>query len=81
MTSGNSVQDRLDEFDDQETSARLLLERTLRLTGRRLDHHRAPDILHTPSNLWGTKVCGPRPLVEALLGDLEIEAIRLPWTS
>ncbi|WP_331749802.1 hypothetical protein OG963_42950 (plasmid) [Streptomyces sp. NBC_01707] len=41
MTSGNSVRDRLDELDDQETSARLLLERRLRLAGRRLDHHRA----------------------------------------
>ncbi|WP_415948255.1 hypothetical protein [Streptomyces sp. KLOTTS4A1] len=55
-----------------------------------------PDILYTPSNLWaadrswavctdydlwGTKVCGPRPLVEALLGDLELEAVRLPWAS
>ncbi|MFF1401421.1 hypothetical protein ACFVZD_48100 [Streptomyces sp. NPDC058287] len=55
-----------------------------------------PDVLYTPSNLWaadrswvvctdydlwGTKVCGPRPLVEALLADLTIEAIRLPWTS
>ncbi|MGW1365347.1 hypothetical protein ACWCQP_49540 [Streptomyces chartreusis] len=40
MTSGNPVQDRLDELDGQETSARVLLERTLRLAGRRLDHHR-----------------------------------------
>ncbi|MEV6018286.1 MULTISPECIES: hypothetical protein [unclassified Streptomyces] len=55
-----------------------------------------PDILYTPSNLWAadrswvvctdydlwaTKVCGPRPLVEALLADVEIEAVRLPWTS
>ncbi|CAL9381822.1 hypothetical protein [Streptomyces sp. enrichment culture] len=55
-----------------------------------------PDVLYTPSNLWsadrswvvctdydlwGTKVCGPRPLVEALLADAEIEAVRLPWTS
>ncbi|MDK1475450.1 hypothetical protein QNO07_18840 [Streptomyces sp. 549] len=55
-----------------------------------------PDILYTPSNLWaadrswvvctdydswGTKVCGPRPLVEALLADIELEAVRLPWTS
>jgi hypothetical protein len=55
-----------------------------------------PDIPYTPSNLWvadrswvictdydlwGTKVCGPRPLVEALLADTEIEAVRLPWTS
>ncbi|MFI7275722.1 hypothetical protein [Streptomyces sp. NPDC049879] len=55
-----------------------------------------PDILYTPSNLWptdrswvvctdydlwGTKVCGPRRLVEALLADTEIEAVRLPWTG
>ncbi|MCX4546598.1 hypothetical protein [Streptomyces sp. NBC_01565] len=55
-----------------------------------------PDILYTPSNLWaadrswvvftdydlwGTKVCGARPLVEALLADTELEAVRLPWTS
>ncbi|MFJ9753109.1 hypothetical protein [Streptomyces chartreusis] len=40
MTSGNPVQDRLDELDDQEASARLLLERTLRLAGRMLDHQR-----------------------------------------
>ncbi|WP_338672611.1 hypothetical protein V1460_06210 [Streptomyces sp. SCSIO 30461] len=40
MTSGNPVQDRLDELDDQEASARLLLERTLRLAGRMLDHER-----------------------------------------
>ncbi|MER5890768.1 hypothetical protein ABT160_43700 [Streptomyces sp. NPDC001941] len=55
-----------------------------------------PEILHSPSNLWaadrswvvctdydlwGTKVCGPRALVEALLGDTELEAVRLPWTS
>ncbi|MFD4315440.1 hypothetical protein [Streptomyces sp. NPDC058548] len=55
-----------------------------------------PDTLYTPSNLWaadrswgvctdydlwGTTVCGPRPLVEALLADNELEAVRLPWTS
>ncbi|MDA3642534.1 hypothetical protein LZ318_21540 [Saccharopolyspora indica] len=55
-----------------------------------------PDIPHTPSNLWaadrawvvctdydlwGTKVCGPHLLVEALLADTELEAVRLPWTS
>ncbi|MFG2583450.1 hypothetical protein [Streptomyces malaysiensis] len=40
MTSDNPVQDRLDELDGRETSARLLLERTLRLAGRRLDHER-----------------------------------------
>ncbi len=55
-----------------------------------------PDTLYTPSNLWaadrswvictdydlwGTKVCGPHPLVEALIADADIEAVRLPWTS
>ncbi|MER7817395.1 hypothetical protein [Streptomyces sp. NPDC096153] len=40
MTSGNPLQDRLDELDEQEASARVLLERTLRLAGCRLDHHR-----------------------------------------
>ncbi|MFF3013764.1 hypothetical protein [Streptomyces sp. NPDC057939] len=50
----------------------------------------------TPSNLWAddrswvlctdydlraTKVAGPAPLVEALLTDSEIEAVRLPWAS
>ncbi|MET9855482.1 hypothetical protein ABZY57_21365 [Streptomyces sp. NPDC006450] len=55
-----------------------------------------PEVLCTPSNLWAadrswvvftdydlwaTKVCGPRPLVEALLTDPEIEAVRLPWTT
>lgn len=55
-----------------------------------------PDVLCAPSNLWaadrswvvctdydlwGTKVCGPRLLVEALLADPGIEAVRLPWTS
>ncbi|MEU3343030.1 hypothetical protein [Streptomyces sp. NPDC006668] len=41
MTSGNPVQDRLDELDAREASGRLLLERTLRLAGRRLDHDRS----------------------------------------
>ncbi len=55
-----------------------------------------PDILSTPSNLWAAnrswsstpsttsgppKSAAPRPLVEALLTDLEIETIRLPRTS
>ncbi|MYT68204.1 MULTISPECIES: hypothetical protein [unclassified Streptomyces] len=55
-----------------------------------------PEIWYTPSNLWaadhswvvctdydlwGTKVCGPHSLVEALLTDPELEAVRLPWTS
>ncbi|MFG2638901.1 hypothetical protein ACGFX8_35115 [Streptomyces sp. NPDC048362] len=38
MTSGNPVQERLDELDEREASVRWLLERTLRLAGRRLDH-------------------------------------------
>jgi hypothetical protein len=41
VTSGNPVQERLDELDEREASARRLLERTLRLAGRRLDHDRA----------------------------------------
>ncbi|MFF3624771.1 hypothetical protein [Streptomyces sp. NPDC002467] len=36
-------------------------------------------ILCTDYDLWATKVVGPAPLVEALLGDPEIEAVRLPW--
>lgn len=33
----------------------------------------------TGYDLWATKVAGPAPLVEALLRDAEIEAVRLPW--
>ncbi|MFG3205303.1 hypothetical protein [Streptomyces sp. NPDC048192] len=40
MTSQNPVQDRLDELWDTETTARRLLERTLHLAGRRLEHQR-----------------------------------------
>ncbi|WP_225827796.1 hypothetical protein [Streptomyces naphthomycinicus] len=36
-------------------------------------------LLGTDYDLWATKVAGPAPLVEALLRDPEIEAIRLPW--
>jgi hypothetical protein len=35
--------------------------------------------LCTDYDLWGTKVAGPPPLIEALLSDVEIEALRLPW--
>ncbi|MER7732889.1 hypothetical protein ABTX80_18585 [Streptomyces erythrochromogenes] len=35
-------------------------------------------VLCTDYDLWATKVAGPAPLVEALLGDGEIEAVRLP---
>jgi hypothetical protein len=33
----------------------------------------------TGYDLWATKVAGPGPLVDALLADIEIEAVRLPW--
>ncbi|MFD9723627.1 hypothetical protein [Streptomyces sp. NPDC059072] len=36
-------------------------------------------ILCTDYDLWATKVVGPASLVEVLLGDPEIEAVRLPW--
>ncbi|UQX04659.1 hypothetical protein [Streptomyces sp. RerS4] len=36
-------------------------------------------VLCTDYDLWATKVAGPAPLVEALLNDWEIEAVRLPW--
>ena len=35
--------------------------------------------LCTDYDLWATKVAGPSRLVEALLSDVEIEAVRLPW--
>jgi hypothetical protein len=40
VTSEDPIQDRLDELWDTETTARRLLERTLHLAGRRLDHQR-----------------------------------------
>ncbi|WP_439681216.1 hypothetical protein [Embleya sp. MST-111070] len=36
-------------------------------------------VLCTDYDLWGTKVAGPPALVEALLNDPEIEAVRLSW--
>ncbi|MFD9333282.1 hypothetical protein ACFWBF_02515 [Streptomyces sp. NPDC060028] len=36
-------------------------------------------VLCTDYDLWATKVAGPAPLIEALLADTEIEAVRLPW--
>ncbi|MEV7595902.1 hypothetical protein AB0O91_00760 [Kitasatospora sp. NPDC089797] len=36
-------------------------------------------VLCTDYDLWGTKVAGPPALVEALLTDPELEALRLPW--
>ncbi|MFF9978760.1 hypothetical protein [Streptomyces erythrochromogenes] len=38
-------------------------------------------VLCTDYDLRATKVAGPPPLVEALLGDSEIEAVRLPWAA
>ncbi|MFG2492430.1 hypothetical protein ACGFSD_15455 [Streptomyces caniferus] len=35
--------------------------------------------LCTDYDLWATKVAGPPALIEALLNDAEIEAVRLPW--
>ncbi|MFF1777968.1 hypothetical protein [Streptomyces virginiae] len=36
-------------------------------------------VLCTDYDLWATKLAGPTPLVEALLDDSQIEAVRLPW--
>ena len=36
-------------------------------------------VVCTDYDLWATKVAGPAALVEALLNDTEIEAVRLPW--
>ncbi|WP_412079471.1 hypothetical protein ACLF6K_38590 (plasmid) [Streptomyces xanthophaeus] len=35
----------------------------------------------TDYDLWATKVAGPAPLIEALLNDTEIEALRPPWAT
>jgi hypothetical protein len=36
-------------------------------------------IVGTDYDLWATKVAGPTPLIEALLTDPDLEAVRLPW--
>ena len=36
-------------------------------------------VICTDYDLWATKVAGPASLVEALVKDTEIEAVRLPW--
>lgn len=36
--------------------------------------------LGTDYDLWGTKVADPVALIEALLNDTELEAVRLPWS-
>ncbi|GAB7184521.1 hypothetical protein ATKI12_4352 [Kitasatospora sp. Ki12] len=38
-------------------------------------------VLCTDYDLWGTKVAGPPALIEALLADPELEALRLPWAT
>jgi hypothetical protein len=36
-------------------------------------------VLCTDYDLWATKVAGSPALINALLNDSEIEAVRLPW--
>ncbi|MGW2982940.1 transposase family protein [Streptomyces goshikiensis] len=36
-------------------------------------------VLCTDYDLWATKIAGPPALINALLNDTEIEAVRLPW--
>ncbi|MFC9586247.1 hypothetical protein ACFVJ8_25980 [Streptomyces yangpuensis] len=36
-------------------------------------------VLCTDYDLWATEVAGPPALIEALLNDPELEAVRLPW--
>ncbi|MFI9597725.1 hypothetical protein [Nonomuraea sp. NPDC052265] len=36
-------------------------------------------VICTDYDLWATKVAGPASLIDALLKDSEIEAVRLPW--
>ncbi|MFE4634867.1 hypothetical protein ACFRJ1_16040 [Streptomyces sp. NPDC056773] len=36
-------------------------------------------VVCTDYDLWATKLVGPTPLLEALLDDPEVEAVRLPW--
>ncbi|MFF4602614.1 hypothetical protein ACFY12_07645 [Streptomyces sp. NPDC001339] len=38
-------------------------------------------IVGTDYDLWGAKVVGPTELIDALVDDTEIEAVRLPWAS
>ncbi|MGW1071219.1 hypothetical protein [Streptomyces sp. NPDC002537] len=36
-------------------------------------------IVYTDYDLRGTKIVGPTALIDTLVGDTEIEAVRLPW--
>ncbi|MFJ3235873.1 hypothetical protein [Streptomyces sp. NPDC086787] len=38
-------------------------------------------VLCTDYDLWATKVAGPTALIEALLNDGDLEAVRLPWAT
>ncbi|MCF3182038.1 hypothetical protein IPZ70_19105 [Streptomyces polychromogenes] len=38
-------------------------------------------VLCTDYDLWATKVAGPPALIEALLNDPGVEAVRLPWAT
>ncbi|WP_030294921.1 hypothetical protein [Streptomyces katrae] len=51
----------------------------LRAAARYFWAHDRSWVLCTDHDMWATKLAGPAPLVEALLADPEIEAVRLPW--
>lgn len=38
-------------------------------------------VVYCDWDLWGTKVVGPASLIEAVLTDPSLEALRLPWTT
>ncbi|WP_371798454.1 hypothetical protein OG963_04250 [Streptomyces sp. NBC_01707] len=38
-------------------------------------------VLCTDDDLWATNVSGPTALIEALLNDGDLEAVRLPWAT
>ncbi|MEW2358977.1 hypothetical protein [Spirillospora sp. NPDC029432] len=38
-------------------------------------------VVYCDWDLWGTKVVGPPALIESVLADPELEALRLPWTG
>ena len=38
-------------------------------------------VVYCDWDLWGTKVAGPSSLIESILADPELEALRLPWTT
>ncbi|WP_439681166.1 hypothetical protein [Embleya sp. MST-111070] len=38
-------------------------------------------VLCTDYDLWATKIAGPPALIDALLNDTDVEAVRLPWAT